>query len=106
MTDRAIRQLQQDQSRRQPVVEEAAIAGATLFGASDTRSLVDPYPLYARLRAETPIHRTPLGPWVLTRYADVASILRDPRFGREGFERHFGLDHSAPSDAAGHRQSM
>jgi hypothetical protein len=63
MTDRTIRRLQQDQSRRQPVDEAATIAGATLLGAPDNRSLVDPYPLYARLRAEDPIHRTPHGLW-------------------------------------------
>ena len=62
---------------------------SALFDSS-LAGVTDPYPLYARLRAEDPIHRTPHGLWVLTRYADVAAILRDPRFGREGFERHFG----------------
>ena len=55
----------------------------------------DPYALYARLRSEDPTHGTSLGLWVLTRYADVAAVLRDPRFGREGFERHFGLNGAA-----------
>jgi pimeloyl-[acyl-carrier protein] synthase len=59
----------------------------------------DPYGLYARLRAEDPVHRTPHGLWVLTRYADVAAVHRDPRFGREGFERHFGT--GAESTAPG-----
>ena len=62
---------------------------SALFDSS-LAGVPDPYPLYARLRAEDPIHRTPQGLWVLTRYADVAAVLRDPRFGREGFERHFG----------------
>jgi cytochrome P450 len=66
----------------------------------------DPYALYARLRAEDPIHRTPHGLWILTRHADLAAVLRDARFGREGFERHFGLNSGASSDAGGHRQSM
>jgi cytochrome P450 len=66
----------------------------------------DPYALYARLRSEDPTHGTSLGLWVLTRYADVAAVLRDPRFGREGFERHFGLNSGVGSDAGGHRQSM
>jgi cytochrome P450 len=44
----------------------------------------DLYEVYARLRAEDPIHRTPEGLWILTRYADVSVVLRDPRFGREG----------------------
>jgi cytochrome P450 len=65
-------------------------------------SLDDPYALYARLRAEDPIHRTRDGLWVLTRCADITAVLRDPRFGREGFERYFG----ASGDSAGSRQSM
>ena len=45
--------------------------------------LADPYPLYHRLRAADPVHRSPWGDWYLTRYADVAMALSDPRFCRE-----------------------
>ena len=45
----------------------------------------DPYPLYHQLRTQDPVHQTPLGMWVLTRYDHVALFLRDPRFGRRGF---------------------
>ena len=45
----------------------------------------NPYPFYHRLRAADPVHRTPMGLWVLTRYDDVVSVLKDPRFGREEF---------------------
>jgi len=45
----------------------------------------NPYPFYHRLRATDPVHRTPMGLWVLTRYDDVVSVLKDPRFGREEF---------------------
>lgn len=41
----------------------------------------DPYPIYARLRAEAPVSRNALGAWLLTRYEDVSAALRDPRFG-------------------------
>ena len=34
-------------------------------------SCADPYPTYHRLRAEDPVHHSPLGFWVLTRYDDV-----------------------------------
>jgi pimeloyl-[acyl-carrier protein] synthase len=44
----------------------------------------DPYPFYRRLREEDPVHQSPLGIWVLTRYDDAVMVLRDPRFGREG----------------------
>jgi cytochrome P450 len=47
----------------------------------------DPYPFYARLRAEDPVHKSTLtGAWVLSRYADVATVLRDSRFGRANAE--------------------
>ena len=43
----------------------------------------DPYPTYHALRAQGPLHWSPEfcgGAWLLTRYADFASVLRDPRF--------------------------
>jgi pimeloyl-[acyl-carrier protein] synthase len=45
--------------------------------------VADPYPTYHRLRAEDPVHQSPLGFWVLTRYEDVVSVLRDPRLIKE-----------------------
>jgi cytochrome P450 len=45
--------------------------------------VVDPYPTYHRLLAEDPVHHSPLGFWVLTRYADVIAMLRDPRLIKE-----------------------
>src|SRR5258707_9135154 len=49
-------------------------------------AIEDPYSLYRRLRAEDPVHQTPAGIWVLSRYDDVALVLRDGRFGRRGFQ--------------------
>jgi pimeloyl-[acyl-carrier protein] synthase len=43
----------------------------------------DPYPLYHQLRAADPVHRSPLGFWVLTRHADVLAVLRDARMSRD-----------------------
>ncbi|MFN2503298.1 MAG: cytochrome P450 [Acidimicrobiales bacterium] len=40
----------------------------------------DPYGMYRWLRENDPIRRAADGSWILTRYADGASILRDPRF--------------------------
>jgi cytochrome P450 len=45
--------------------------------------VADPYPTYHRLRAEDPVHHSPLGFWVLTRYPDVMVMLRDPRLIKE-----------------------
>lgn len=45
--------------------------------------LQDPYPAYHALRAEGALHWSPEfcgGAWLLTGHADVASVLRDPRF--------------------------
>jgi pimeloyl-[acyl-carrier protein] synthase len=44
----------------------------------------NPYPFYRRLREQDPVHLSPFGMWVLTRYDDAVMVLRDPRFGREG----------------------
>jgi cytochrome P450 len=41
--------------------------------------LADPYPLYHAIRRASPVWRGPQGQWVLTRYADVAAALHDPR---------------------------
>ena len=48
---------------------------------------VDPYPFYKRLREKEPIHQSPMGFWVLTRYEDCVAVLRDQRFGREEFQQ-------------------
>ena len=53
------------------------------FNPMDPEFLADPYPTYHRLRAEDPVHHSPLGFWVLTRYEDVAAVLRDARFIKE-----------------------
>jgi cytochrome P450 len=43
----------------------------------------DPYPHYAALREQEPVHRSPLGPWMLTRYEDCVRVLRDPTLSVE-----------------------
>lgn len=60
-----------------------------LFNPFDPGFIADPYPAYARLREEDPVHRSPMGFWVLSRYDDVVGLLRDPRFGRGGFDQLF-----------------
>ena len=53
------------------------------FNPIDPEFVADPYPTYHRLRAEDPVHHSPLGFWVLTRYEDVVASLRDPRLAKE-----------------------
>ena len=56
---------------------------AIVFNPMDPEFLADPYPMYHRLRTEDPVHHSPLGFWVLTRYEDVVAALRDPRLAKE-----------------------
>jgi len=49
----------------------------------------DPYPAYHRLRTREPIHESPFGFLVISRHEDCMAVLRDQRFGREGFEQLF-----------------
>jgi pimeloyl-[acyl-carrier protein] synthase len=47
-----------------------------LFQLLDPEVLANPYPLYKRLRTEAPVHWDPyLHAWVVTRYADVITVL-------------------------------
>jgi cytochrome P450 len=66
----------------------------------DPGFLADPYPAYHRLRAEDPVHRHPLGFFVLTRYDDVAAFLRDARFGKSGYEALFEARFGGGPDAS------
>ncbi|MFE2535694.1 cytochrome P450 [Streptomyces sp. NPDC059371] len=43
----------------------------------------DPYPFYARMRREDPVHRSAQGIWYLTRYADVEAALSDLRLSSD-----------------------
>jgi cytochrome P450 len=55
------------------------VAGGRLSLAQllDPDVLADPYPLYRRLRTESPVHWDPfLHAWVVTRYADVVAVLQ------------------------------
>lgn len=64
----------------------ATPAGAnnlSIAALRDPAVRADPYPFYARLRAEAPVRWDEAagmdGGWVLTRHADVMAALRDPR---------------------------
>jgi cytochrome P450 PksS len=47
----------------------------------------DPFPFYAQLRSEAPVYRTMLpdkrNVWLVTRYNDVLTVLKDDRFGKD-----------------------
>jgi cytochrome P450 len=56
----------------------SADSSLSLYQLLDPEVLADPYPLYARLRSEDPVHWDPfLHAWIVTRYADVLTVLHD-----------------------------
>jgi len=68
----------------QPALDPAL----SLYRLLDPAVLADPYPLYARLREEAPVAWDPyLSCWVVTRYADVLTVLH-----------HFSADRTPSAD--------
>ncbi|MEQ8361520.1 MAG: cytochrome P450 [Cyclobacteriaceae bacterium] len=43
-------------------------------------NMLNPYPMYKELRENDPIHQSRTGEWVITRYEDAKTILKDDRF--------------------------
>src|SRR5215472_13984591 len=70
-------------NRKAPMAVAPPLSAWSLFDGLDPHFIADPYPAYRRLREGAPVWRSPLGFWVLSRHADVAAVLRDPRFGRD-----------------------
>jgi cytochrome P450 len=68
------------------------------YARFDPALLADPYPLLRRLRAECPVYRSG-SRYLLTRYDDVAAVLRDPRFSvkRPGRVRRADPAHVGPT---------
>ena len=62
---------------------------AMLFNPFDPTFRADPYPFYDRLRSIEPVHVSPFGFTVLTRYDDIARTLRGAEFARD-VEAHAG----------------
>src|SRR6476660_2274516 len=59
----------------QPIVDQRSLS---LYRLYNPAVLADPYPLYALLRSEDPVHWDPfLHAWVVTRYADVVEVLHN-----------------------------
>src|SRR5436309_2535806 len=72
----------------------------SLFHLLDPEVLANPYPLYRRLRSEAPVHWDPyLHAWVVTRYADVVTVLHQFSANRTPTPEQFaalGLPELAP----------
>jgi cytochrome P450 len=77
-----------------------------LFNPLTPEFHADPYPFYRRMRETDPVHLSPLGLWVLTRYDDCVTSLRDPRFGRDGFEAILAAQYGEESETGRLPRSM
>jgi cytochrome P450 len=64
--------------------DEAEASGSLIWDPFDPAWVRDPYSVYASLRQSNPVHRSPLGFWVLTRHADCLTMLRDKRASSDG----------------------
>jgi cytochrome P450 len=58
-----------------------------LFNPLSPDFIRDPYPHYQRLRTADPMHVTAHGAYLATRHAEVTTVLRDKRFGKDFVER-------------------
>jgi cytochrome P450 len=88
-----------------PVVDGAPL----VFDPLDPAFLADPYPFYRRLREQAPVFKAEQGFWLLSRYEDVASSLRDKRFGKDfagTIERRYGSDRLAEPTIANLSRTM
>ncbi|MDP9313250.1 MAG: cytochrome P450 [Chloroflexota bacterium] len=65
---------------------------------ADPQFKANPYPTYARLRAEAPVYRAPLRgkqmAWLVTRYDDVVGVLRDQRLAKNPLSARSAAEHA------------
>jgi hypothetical protein len=82
------------------------VAEPDLFDPLSPAFHADPYPFYRHLRETDPVHLSALGLWILTRYEDCVTSLRDPRFGRDGFEAILSAQYGEESETGRLPRSM
>ncbi len=74
---------------------------------TDPGAIADPYPLLRELRETSPVHRLGFADyWILTRFEDCRSVLRDQRLGKPGAGDLVPSLRGAPSRDAGGDRSM
>ncbi len=64
------------------IVSSPVLDGLLLQALITPEGQADPYPLYARMREESVVSRSAMGPYVVNGYDICQSVLRDPRLGR------------------------
>jgi cytochrome P450 len=79
------------------------MAQSITFDLTDPQLKLDPYPLFKELRENDPMHFSPLGFWVATRYDDVRAILMDrTNFGQGDFIQNIRLFYGPEFDVLSH----
>jgi cytochrome P450 len=66
----------------------------------------NPYPHYAALRDGDPVHQNPFGVWMVSRYDDVRSLLRDPSLSVEDRHMHPTVLTEIAAEAVGDAAEM
>ncbi|KUR72799.1 cytochrome [Novosphingobium fuchskuhlense] len=73
------------------------------FDLTDPQLKRDPYPIFKALRDADPMHFSPLGFWIATRYEDVRAILMDrTNFGQGDFLSNIRLFYGPDFDVLSH----
>jgi hypothetical protein len=72
------------------------------FNPIDPEFLRDPYPVFAHLRNNDPVHWSDLGFWVVTRYEDSRATLIGRQFGQGDFVRNIQLFYDEDFDVMAH----
>lgn len=68
------------------------------FDVTDPAFIADPYPVLGALREATPLYRDEAaGTWVVTRFEEIRSILRDRRVGRVFHHRYSPEEFGRPA---------
>jgi len=74
-----------------PTVFRSLVATIPSLDLSSPQFKANPYPFYARLQADTPVLRTRalfgLTAWLVTRYDDVLTVLKEDRFANNWLRR-------------------
>ena len=85
-------------------LDDGAITPLALgFDPLDAAFIADPYPVYRRLRDDHPIVWNPAtGQWLISRYADINSLLRDRRLGRTYLHQATHAEMGRPEPPAWH----
>ncbi|WP_295530070.1 cytochrome P450 [Novosphingobium sp. Chol11] len=79
------------------------MAESVTFDLTDPQLKLDPYPLFKTLRENDPMHFSPLGFWVATRYDDVRAVLMDrTNFGQGDFIQNIRLFYGPDFDVLAH----